>query len=524
MRGSRKTLRLFDDVDLPVQPAQVPDNRVVARDNAAERPATGTRLLWLCVHFPLLSLAPFASEDERPLAVLDGQGTQRVVHACNALAAEQGIARGLKLNAALAMAPELHTVGRDVEAEQRLLQTLAVWSQRFTSVVSIEPPGALLLEVRGSLCLFGGLQALCDKVRTGLDTLGHAPCMAVAPTPTGALWLARGNNTADRSVVTCDDSSLASRLGGLSLAITGWPEKTLALLNGMGVRSVRDVLRLPRDGFARRIGKGRLQDLDRAAGRTADPRAAFAAPERFRSGYELPAEVEQIAHLNGVLEQLVRELSDYLLVRQAGVQQLSLWLFHSDSPATRVSVGLMRPGREWGHLWSLLQERLENVYLDAAVIALRLQSGRLMALPGQDADLFGWAGDDRGGEWPRLVESLNARLGARSVTGIGTVPEHRPELAWQAVTPGQSHSLSTSRSRPAWMLETPQRLPARDGRPWFEGALRLVRGPERIETGWWDGADISRDYYVASNAAGMRLWIFRERRSPRHWYLHGMFG
>ncbi|MEL7448267.1 MAG: DNA polymerase Y family protein [Pseudomonadota bacterium] len=524
MRGSRKTLRLFDDVDFPAQPKQAPDNRVAAPERPAERPATGTRLLWLCVHFPLLSLAPFASEAKGPLAVLDGQGTQRVVYACNAPAAKQGITRGLKLNAALAMAPELHTVSRDLEAEQQLLQKLAVWSQRFTSVVSIEPPGALLLEVRGSLRLFGGMQALCDKVRTGLDTLGHAPSMAAAPTATGALWLARGNNAASRSVVTCDSASLAGRLGALSLAVTGWPKKTLEQLSGMGVRSVRDALRLPRDGFARRIGKGRLQDLDRAAGRAADPRAAFAAPERFRSGYELPAEVEQIAHLSGVLEQLVRELSDYLLVRQAGVQELSLWLFHSDSPATRVSVGLMRPGREWGHLWSLLQERLEGVFPDAPVIAVRLQSGRLMTLPGRDADLFGWAGDDRCGEWPRLVESLNARLGARSVTGIGTVPEHRPELAWQAVTPGQSHSLSTSRSRPAWMLESPQRLTACDGRPWFEGALRLISGPERIETGWWDGADVSRDYYVAGNAAGMRLWIYRERRPPRSWYLHGMFG
>ena len=41
----------------------------------------------------------------------------------------------------------------------------------------------------------------------------------------------------------------------------------------------------------------------------------------------------------------------------------------------------------------------------------------------------------------------------------------------------------------------------------------------------WDGLEIERDYYQAVDAAGARLWIFRER-GPRGgaWYLHGFFG
>jgi hypothetical protein len=41
----------------------------------------------------------------------------------------------------------------------------------------------------------------------------------------------------------------------------------------------------------------------------------------------------------------------------------------------------------------------------------------------------------------------------------------------------------------------------------------LRSGPERIESGWWDGGDVVRDYYVVGTRAGVRLWIYRERRT-----------
>jgi protein ImuB len=73
--------------------------------------------------------------------------------------------------------------------------------------------------------------------------------------------------------------------------------------------------------------------------------------------------------------------------------------------------------------------------------------------------------------------------------------------------------------RPVWLLEAPL--------PWANG-LVLEEGPERIESGWWDGKGVARDYYVAREARGSgrshgaKLWVFQERQSKR-WYLHGMF-
>ena len=79
--------------------------------------------------------------------------------------------------------------------------------------------------------------------------------------------------------------------------------------------------------------------------------------------------------------------------------------------------------------------------------------------------------------------------------------------------------------RPLWMLPEPASLRADDGMPHYRGRLTLLEGPERLETGWWDADGVARDYYLAVNPQGMRLWVFRNRRrEAAGWYLHGIFG
>ena len=62
-----------------------------------------------------------------------------------------------------------------------------------------------------------------------------------------------------------------------------------------------------------------------------------------------------------------------------------------------------------------------------------------------------------------------------------------------------------------------------DGHPCHGGRLALLDGPERIESGWWDGGDVTRDYFLAESPSGSRYWIYRECRMDRRWFLHGIF-
>jgi protein ImuB len=73
------------------------------------------------------------------------------------------------------------------------------------------------------------------------------------------------------------------------------------------------------------------------------------------------------------------------------------------------------------------------------------------------------------------------------------------------------------------MLPEPLLLTAPRGNPEYQGPLTLRGGPERLETGWWDGNGIARDYYIAVNTEGIYLWIYRNRKEAT-WHLHGIFG
>ena len=69
--------------------------------------------------------------------------------------------------------------------------------------------------------------------------------------------------------------------------------------------------------------------------------------------------------------------------------------------------------------------------------------------------------------------------------------------------------------RPAWLLPKPRRCDIRD--------YQLLAGPERIESGWWDGRDCRRDYFVVRDRHGSLLWAFHEYKPKPGWYLHGIF-
>ena len=261
------------------------------------------------------------------IAVVDLQHGGKVVCACDAVAAAAGIAPGMALNSALALLPGLQVLVRDKRRERELLQALAEWVVRFTPRVSLEPPDAVLLEVRGSLQLFGGTRRLIAQLRIELQAVGLEPSLALTPTPLASLWFARSG----KEVVLRRPEALASTLAPLLLPCTRWPERSLQSLATMGVRTIGDCLRLPRDGFARRFEPRLLAMLDRAMGRLPDPRALFRARERFSTDRDLEPEITDTARLCKALEPLLGELCGFLRGRRCGIQSLELRLSASRS-------------------------------------------------------------------------------------------------------------------------------------------------------------------------------------------------
>jgi len=308
------------------------------------------------------------------------------------------------------------------------------------------------------------------------------------------------------------------------VACTSWDPEKLKTLRAMGVTRIGELLRLPRAGIARRFGPEALLDLDIALARQAAPRRAFVPCERFRERCDFETEVETCAYLVKALEPLAGRCARFLRERQAGVQALELRFKHRAAPATRIRFGLASITSDRRRLTDVLVQKLSQLELAAPILRMELRSGPLHPLSADSLEVF--AGSREGGRdtAPQLIERLRARLGEQAVYGICPVPEHRPEAAWQRVHEWRAAPLEIDASarRPVWLLDEPSRLRAAQVRQWQEGQAVLEEGPERIESGWWDGKGIARDYYIVRRAGGARLWVFQERQSKR-WYLHGVF-
>jgi protein ImuB len=457
-----------------------------------------------------------------PMAVVSGSGAGTVIITADARAESAGVRVHMSASAACALAPNLILAPRDETAETTTLEGLAAWAGQFTSFVSLVSPQGLLLEIGSSLTLFGGLDALLVRVRHAIDALGYSACFGVAPTPLAAWLLAR----AARAEPVVAMHSLPARLAPVPLACLDLPANILDSLRSVGIERFGDCCRLPRDGVARRTDPRLLDYLDRALGKRPDPRLPYTPPPTFERRLSLPGEVKNAHTLLLGAHRLLLELAGYLQARAGGVQVLEWHLAHRRSPATRLTIELVTPSRDAGHLLLLLRERLARVVLAEAVVYLGLRVRDILPLAPANRDLFGGTGVG-GGDWRALVERLRSRLGREAVQGLAISADHRAERAWRCCSPGQSPdgvSLSVPvAGRPLWLVDPPEALSTVAGDPWLDGKLHLARGPERIESGWWDGNDVARDYFEARHASGARYWIYQELREGRGWYLHGVF-
>jgi protein ImuB len=487
------------------------------------RPAERRPQLWLAACLPNLAFesCPGAVANG-PAVVVEPQNGQLCVVAANLGARSAGIESGNKLSTALALAASLQAFERAPRFERATLESLASWAQTLTSMVSLEPPDSLLLEVSGSLRLFRSLDAIKNKLGKELGRRRLKFRLCVAPTATAALWLARA---AGADVLTWHE--LVGRLGTLSLRFTRWPQPVQAMLRDLGVRTIGECVRLPRDGFARRVGTIYLRELDRALGRSFDLRAEFKAPESWSARVELFEESADSAVFLEAIEQLLDELAGELRMRQAQISQLRLAFEHVHRPATVESFDLLESTHERDRLLRLLQDRLERSALPAPAIALRMSSGFLLPLRLEEADLFEKAPLETLTQ--ALLERLQERFGSAAVYRVRTVAEHRPERAWARWVEAGSNQSRHGRwpsgrpGRPLWLLPEPVPLSSSAARSHYRGSLEMCSGPERIESGWWDEQDVGRDYYTAVSSHGQRLWVFRDRYS-RAWHLHGLFG
>lgn len=471
-------------------------------------------MLWLCLHLPHLPLSALGAEAGGTV-VVDQRGSQRWL-----ITPSAHCAAGTALTEALRLQPDLRVRVRKVDAEHEALRSLAYAAYRYgqpvcAAIQDLAEPGriprALLwVEIGRSLNLFGGIEALRDTLCSEWLELGHAAQLGIASTRAGAALLA----CAGQADPVVDPQALRTRLDDLPLRLLHWPGEVLRTLQGVGFRCLRELFDVPRAAFSKRFGAEYRLALDRLLGDTPEPFDAIVPPEIFRRRFELGAEIEEVERLQFPLKRLCSELQGYLRARDCGLRSVSLAVTHANARVTQLHARFVDPHRDAKRIFDSLCERLERDGLPLPARELILMAEDFAEASVPQTDLF----DTRAGQqqnWNAAIERLRARLGETKLWTPQAVEDHRPECSTRQRSSADPvrgfHPSIRDRHRPTFLA----------ARPWPMPSPEIPPGTsfERIESGWWDGQEIRRDY-TTLDIDGTRIWVFREIKTG-NWFLQG---
>jgi protein ImuB len=443
------------------------------------------------------------------------------------------------------------------------LEGLASWCLQFTPRVALLEASSVLpavvMELEASVRLFGGTRLLVERIKTTCSELGVKQ-LSWAPHSLAALALARAeiSNGFMEPIETLLDPLPIDSLSAVSAH--------RATLMRLGCQTLGQVRALPRGGMSRRFGADVLHALDQAYGLKPEVHSWVVLAETFQLKLELPARVEHAPALLFAARRLLLQLTGWLSARHCGVTAYVLKWRHDAMRARSVGDGgelLIRtaqPTRDIEHLTRLLTEHLAKVSLEAPVGELELCALDVQPLSLQNFSLLPASLDANEG-LALALERIAARLGKNRVLRPVVKEDHRLEwmCAWQEAAASRPRKPNgcVAIPQPSFVMREPVRLAMREHRPLYQGALQLLMGPHRVESGWWDRVStsttastlaltashkdepqpeeitrhVTRDYWVALSEHAGVLWIFQTRlATPTHsgneaqaWYLHGSF-
>lgn len=249
-----------------------------------------------------------------------------------------------------------------------------------------------------------------------------------------------------------------------------------------------------------------------------------------------------------------------------------------------LTLGLYRPTMDLKHLSELFQLQWDRLGRVDEVYSFRVELTQTAIMQQKQLSLFdGQHNVPKGYRWQappnsfdsippaklvRLIDRLSSRLGKRRVLRASLKPEALPEYGFQLepianlniqrwcqqILAPQKNSpsklgggpSSTGPCKTGWLLK--QRKPVdslpiwywkepleiqcqigrKENRPLkmlYKGHWQQITrywGPERIESGWWRGRAIRRDYYRVEIETGLRFWLYRGLPGE-HWFLQGNF-
>ncbi|AWL10549.1 hypothetical protein HMF8227_00041 [Saliniradius amylolyticus] len=462
-------------------------------------------MLWLYLHFPSLQLDN--SDDQfSELAVAIICPRQYQLLQVNKVAEQAGLYPGMGLATAAALCHSLKAIPYCRRKSRQALSHLANRLYQVTSDISLYPPDGLLFRVSPMLRIYGGLEAYWQKVKGTLPAWlnYHYAC---AETPLAARLLAHAQT---QLITNCSDR-IQQALNQISVDRLDCDHKTQSQLIKVGVRTVGALLTIPPDQLTRRFDKAFMHYLFQLSGRLPHPVNWYQPPGYFQVELELLYECDNSKRLARPIKKLLEQLTEYWISRDKTSQHIRYVLLMRDAPAYCLDVHAAEASR-CAEFWLKLTElKLETVNLPAPVYAIHLICHQLQPYHADNGSLVA---PQQSGNVAILLSRLLSKLGHEGVLTPILKDDYRPEVrnAYQPASKSPQQLSLARQLRPSLLLSPPIPLMKK---------LRIVQGPERLVTGWWDHSPIHRDYFIATSDEGRWLWIYRT--PDKQWYIHGFF-
>jgi protein ImuB len=472
----------------------------------------------------------------------------------------------------------------DPAADLAVLAKLAERCERFSPLVGWETvesaagrrsvsatddalgPSALFLDITGIGVLFGGEEQLLDATREEFVRQGYRVKLAIAET-IGAAWaLTFGEqggcggvrDTAAEASPTQPQPPAHPTLASLPIHTLRVPHETVDLLAQLGVTTIGQLLELPREALASRLGERLPLRLAQALGEAGEVIAPHHPPPSYEADWILEVPRGDWECLELIFQDLLKRIAEAMAPRQEGAVRLICRLDCAGAAPLKLEVGLFRPSGVAKHLWGLVRMQLEQRLLPGLVGRITVHVVQSAPLESRQSELFGGSVLEGTRELSLLIDRLSGRLGMDAVVRPKLARDPLPEKAFREMplagqkspkskvqSPKSRHATSTldfglgTRDfrtsvlfRPLELLDPPVILEVLsvvpDGPPIrfsFRGHVHRVArywGPERIETGWWRGKSVRRDYYRIETEEGERFWLFR-RLEDGAWGVQGVF-
>jgi protein ImuB len=511
-----------------------------------------TRSLWIYLHFPRLQLDLIEAAQLKSFNVAKSSHAQALPHSklspqmeasnkandapraivdarTNTLCQlnKKALEQGLNVNMGLASASlscsslQLHEYSENIESKH--IVNIADNLYLVTSDIVLAPPKAIILRVQNMLSLYGGLGPYWQIIKQVLIAQQVQFTGAASYSVQGAKVLALNN----RAIISDDRKYIATQLDACTLSHSDIDPKDLKKLARIGVKTYADMRALAVAELANRVSRFSMSIINELQGKQA-ARVSFYQPKtRYYDYMELLYEISLTAKLLPVIGLCIDKLSEFLRLRNAHCLSIDMQFFQRDHAPQTHTFASIRPiykSQDWLDIIGL---GLESVKFESPVYALSLSCQQYEIAEVANDDMFAQKSTHLASL--TLLSRLQSKLGSKGVNHLHFVGDFRPEHNTEtcAIDSGNRHknaqnsaqkykndysSTNIFADRPGLLLPTPEPLRLK---------VQVIKGPERIQTGWWDDRPINRDYYIGQSEDGQQVWIFKT--PTQEWFLHGYF-